>query len=90
MAQAVQVAPFSLNPLGGGLDEPLLMKPIVADAPGASEPPHVGAVAVAVLPLCETVAFQPWLMVLPLGMVQLAVHGLTAAVPLLRTVTVAW
>lgn len=66
------------------------MKPTVADAPGASDWLQPGAAAVTVLPLCDTVAFQPWLMVLPLGMVHDARHGLTAELPVLRTVTVAW
>lgn len=81
---------MSRNPLGAGLGEPLLMYPIVTDPPGANGGLQLGAVAVTVLPLCETVAFQPWLTVLPLGMVQVAVHGLAVALPVFRTVTVAW
>lgn len=82
--------PLSRKPLGPGLGDPLLMKPIDTDAPAASDCAQLGAVAVTVLPLCDTVAFQPWLIVLPLGIVQFATHRFSAAVLVLRNVTVAW
>lgn len=80
---------FRRTPVGPGV--PLLTNPIVTDAPAARlVPPHDGGVAVTVLPLCVTVAFQPLLTVAPAGIVQVALHGLTAAVLLLRTVTSPW
>jgi len=85
---APQTLLFRRIPVGPGV--PLLVNPIVADAPGASVEFHDGAAAVTVVPLCETVAFQPLLIVAPAGIVQVAVHGESAAVLLLRTVTSPW
>lgn len=72
---------------GAGVTGPLAWNPIVTDAPEASALLHVGAVAVTVEPVWLTVAFQPPWTVTPDGRVQVAVQGLTAAVPVLVIVT---
>ena len=86
----MHVAPFSFTPDGAGLDGPLAVKPIVTEPPGASDGLQVGAAAVIVVPDWVTVAFQPLCSVTPDGTVQVAVHGLTAFVPVFLTVTLAW
>jgi hypothetical protein len=68
----------------------LAVNPIVTEAPAASEGAQLGAADVNVVPDCVTVAFHPLCSVTPEGTAQVAVHGLTAAVPVFRTVTEAW
>jgi hypothetical protein len=85
-----QAAPFNFTDDGGGVDGPLAVNPIVTEAPAASDGAQLGAAAVNVVPDCVTVAFHPFCSVTPEGTVQVAVHGLTTAVPVLRTVTEAW
>src|SRR6185503_901363 len=80
-----QAAPFNFTEDGGGVDGPLAVNPIVTEAPAASDGAQLGAAAVNVVPDCVTVAFHPFCRVTPEGTVQVAVHGLTAAVPVLRT-----
>lgn len=84
-----QGEPFNATPLGNAPAEPLPMKPTETEAPGARLCAQLGAAAVTVPPDCETVAFQPWVTVLPPGIVQVATHGLAAVAPVLVTVTVA-
>lgn len=69
------------------MDAPLAWKFQVAEAPGARLAAHEGACAVSVDPVALTVAFHPLPRVTPLGNVRVDTQGLSAAVPLLRTVT---
>ena len=68
----------------------LARKPNVADAVGASEPFHVRFLAVTVVPLCVTVAFQDWVICWPPVKLSVAVQPDVVAAPPLRTLTSPW
>ena len=69
---------------------PLAVKPMVTEAPAASDGDQLGAAAVTVVPDWVTVAFQPLARVTPDGQVQVDRHGLTAALPVFFTVSSPW
>ena len=62
-------------------------KPNEVEAPGASVPLELTFVAVTPDPICTTIAFQYWVIVCPLGNVQVTRHPLMVVVPVFVTFT---
>jgi hypothetical protein len=73
----------------GTVVEPVPRKPIWAEAPALREPFQDRLRTVTVEPLVVRVPFQSWVMVLPLGWVQLIVQPLMAELPAVM-VRVTW
>ena len=65
-------------------------KPNEVEVPGAIVPLELTFVAVTAEPLCTTVAFQYWVIVCPLGNVQVTRQPLMVVVPVFVTFTCAW
>lgn len=79
--------PLSLTPFGGGLATPLTTKPIETSSPADRSGFQEGAAAVTVVPLSDTVAFQPLCRVAPGATSKLTVQPALAVAPF-STVTV--
>lgn len=71
-------------------EEPVPIRPKVVLAPAPRVPFQLRFLTVTLLPLVVRVPFQTWLIVCPLGRVQVTVQPLRVEVPPLATVTSVW